>query len=143
MNLFLLSAGRGSRLMPLTENYPKPLIDLGDGTCLLQRQIEGAIAGGKFNSITVCAGYLVEKVEAFCEAYRDQIEINVTFNPFYRTTNNIISLWCAEHILKADDFVISNGDNLYSRTVWDNVWAQGEGLSLCVGYKDAYDEDDM
>ena len=38
----ILAAGKGTRMWPLTENTPKPLLQLG-GTSIIQRQIEALV----------------------------------------------------------------------------------------------------
>ena len=40
MKILILAAGKGERLYPLTKNTPKPLIDLGDGETLLEKQLK-------------------------------------------------------------------------------------------------------
>ena len=40
MRMFILAAGTGSRLFPLTKNTPKSLLDLGDGVSLLDNPAE-------------------------------------------------------------------------------------------------------
>jgi len=40
MRIIVLAAGKGERLYPLTKNTPKPLLDLGDGTTILEKQLE-------------------------------------------------------------------------------------------------------
>ena len=39
MKIIILAAGKGERLYPITKNTPKPLIDLGNGETLLERQL--------------------------------------------------------------------------------------------------------
>ena len=39
MRLIILAAGKGERLMPLTRNTPKPLLDLGNGNTLIEEQM--------------------------------------------------------------------------------------------------------
>ena len=53
MKLFILAAGKGTRLWPLTRNTPKSLIDISDGTTLLERQIEAAINSEIFEEIII------------------------------------------------------------------------------------------
>jgi Zn-dependent protease with chaperone function len=43
MHIIILAAGKGERLMPLTRNTPKPLLDLGNGATLLEEQIAGLV----------------------------------------------------------------------------------------------------
>ncbi|HHJ36507.1 MAG TPA: hypothetical protein ENJ87_12145, partial [Gammaproteobacteria bacterium] len=53
MNLFILAAGKGSRLYPLTKDRPKSLIELTDGTTILERQIGVALESGRFSKIYI------------------------------------------------------------------------------------------
>jgi NDP-sugar pyrophosphorylase family protein len=50
----ILAAGQGTRMRPLTEHTPKPLLKIGDRT-LLQRQIN--FIGKRVNSVGVSVGY--------------------------------------------------------------------------------------
>ena len=50
----ILAAGQGTRMRPLTEHTPKPLLKIGDRT-LLQRQI--SFIGKQVNSVGVSVGY--------------------------------------------------------------------------------------
>ena len=45
MKAFILAAGYGKRLLPLTENSPKPLLKVGD-TSLIERNIEHILNSG-------------------------------------------------------------------------------------------------
>ncbi len=117
MNLFILAAGKGERLWPLTKNTPKSLLDLGDGTTLLNRQLSSAINSKIFNEIFLITGYLHEKIEEAIKKYQSSVNINTIYNPFYDITNNLVSLWTARCELSKDDFMITNGDNLYKNHV--------------------------
>jgi L-glutamine-phosphate cytidylyltransferase len=143
MELVILAAGTGSRLWPLTKHVPKSLLDLGDGRCLLERQIESATACQVIDQCTVVVGYRAAQVEDRIRHLKERIAIGTIFNPVYRTTNNLLSLWFALPRLRERDFVVSNGDNLYKRDVLPLVTSVGEGIWLTIDRKPAYDEDDM
>src|SRR3546814_13659133 len=77
----LLSAGQGSRLLPLTAERPKCLIDFS-GRSLLAWQIE-MLARGGVKRIDVVTGFMTDMVEEHLSAIRDpRVEIAVRFNPF-------------------------------------------------------------
>ena len=40
VKVIVLAAGKGERIMPLTRNTPKPLLDLGYGRTLFEKQLE-------------------------------------------------------------------------------------------------------
>jgi len=144
MNLIILAAGVGSRLFPLTKDKPKSLIDLGDGTTLLQRQIENAIACGIIDNIYIITGYRSKQIEDRVVEYQNRINVEVIFNPFYEISNNLFSLWTAHFIMEDRDFLISNGDNIYKENVYNNIHKLSSNtISITIDYKDKYDEDDM
>ena len=89
-------------------------------------------------------GYLTEQLEAKLESYRDKAEIEVVYNPYYDVSNNLLSLWCAHYLMLEEDFLVSNGDNIYKAHVYDQVLAgDHEAIQLTIDHKDHYDSDDM
>ncbi len=143
MNLIILAAGTGSRLYPLTKNTPKSLLDLGDGVSLLERQIEDAIKSGVIEKIYIVTGYKSAQIEAKVKDYNKDIALETIFNPFYSVSNNIASVWCAHPVLLEKDFIITNGDNLYRKSVLPVFSEKENGIHLTISYKDVYDDDDM
>ena len=144
MKLFILAAGTGTRLLPLTKNTPKSLIDLGDGTTLLERQISNAINSALFSEIVILTGYRTEQIEAKIKEYERDIKISTIFNPFYDTTNNLVSLWLANPQMLEKDFMITNGDNRYKENVYNEVYSDNnEIIQVTINYNDKYDDDDM
>ena len=144
MNLIILAAGVGSRLFPLTKNKPKSLVDLGDGTTLLERQIENAINCDIIDNIYIVTGYRSKQIEDKILDFKDKININIIFNPFYEISNNLFSLWSAHFVMDERDFLISNGDNIYQDSVYDNIHnLSSNTISITIDYKNKYDEDDM
>src|ERR1035438_542556 len=60
MKAVILAGGQGKRLRPLTDQKPKPLIDVG-GKPLMEWQIEWLKSFG-VTSFVILAGYLSEKI---------------------------------------------------------------------------------
>jgi choline kinase len=145
MRLFILAAGTGSRLLPLTKNTPKSLLDLGDGTTLLERQLNNAIDSGIIDDIVILTGYKKEQIEAKILEYKDKIKIRTVYNPFYETSNNLFSLYFAYTLMPNKDFFITNGDNVYKKGIYQTIQngAPEDGIAITIDYKDHYDEDDM
>ena len=67
LDLFLLCAGKGERLRPLTDAVPKPLTTLL-GKTLAERALE-ACAGLPVTSTLVNAHHLAPSVETFAKAH--------------------------------------------------------------------------
>lgn len=142
----LLSAGQGSRLLPLTAERPKCLIDFS-GKSLLGWQIE-MLARGGVKRIDVVTGFMTDMVEDHLRTIADpRVEVNVRFNPFFKVADNLGSCWIAREAMRGD-FLILNGDTLVSEEIVQRVQAgSAEGshwpIAVTVDVKDGYDSDDM
>ena len=144
MNLIILAAGSGKRLYPLTKHKPKSLLDLGDGTTLLDRQLQIAVDSQCITKVYIVVGYLQELIEKAVQPFKEKISIELIYNPYYDVSNALLSLWCAHHVMEQDDFFVSNGDNIYKTNIFDQMFsALDSGIGLAISYKDSYDEDDM
>jgi N-acetyl-alpha-D-muramate 1-phosphate uridylyltransferase len=62
MRAMLLAAGRGQRMRPLTDNLPKPLLEVG-GKTLIEHQLCKLVAAG-FDEIIINHAYLGDKIVA-------------------------------------------------------------------------------
>lgn len=142
-NAILLSAGQGSRLLPLTAERPKCLIDFS-GRSLLGWQVE-MLARGGVRRIDVVTGFMTDMVEAHLADIADpRVEVHVHFNPFYKVADNLGSCWIVRDRMEAGDFLILNGDTLVSEEIVARV-QQGTDwpIAVTVDAKDEYDSDDM
>jgi len=138
----LLSAGQGSRMLPLTAERPKCLIDFS-GRSLLEWQVE-MLARGGVKRIDVVTGFMTDMVDAQLAAIRDpRVEITTRFNPFYKVADNLGSCWIARQAMEGD-FLILNGDTLVSEEIVARVQQESPWpIAVTVDVKDAYDSDDM
>ncbi len=144
MKIIILAAGRGERLMPLTQNTPKPLIDIGNGNTLLEEQVMSLQNSGAVDEIVLVIGYLADQIEAKMRVYHDRgIKISTIYNPFWKVSNNLLSLWMAKNVIASSDVMITNGDNIFTPSVFSGLAEQGEGIWLSVCRKATFDADDM
>lgn len=144
MKLIILSSGKGTRLLPLTANTPKSLIDLGNGKTLLETNINNAAESGVIDELVIVIGYCAEQVEAKIKKYQKEgMKIKTVYNPFYEVSNNLMTLWMAKHEMN-DDFMITNGDNIFNPIVFSELVSKNKnGIFLTTSKRDAYREDDM
>ena len=118
MKAIIVAAGRGSRLVPHTDHYPKCFIPFA-GATLLERQ-RAALGQSGVSEVVVVRGYKGENFDA--------TGLRCFDNPIWAETNMVHSLLCArEAILDGDDWIISYGDILYeSRVVQSLIDVPGE-----------------
>lgn len=103
-----LAAGRGSRLRPLTDDKPKPLVELA-GRSLLDRNIETLERAGVDRQIVV-TGYKAGAIED--RGYE------TVHNDHHAETEMVYSLFCAERAFSTEeDLLISYGDIVYDDSV--------------------------
>ena len=104
-NAIIMAAGLGTRMRPLTNEIPKPLVKVNG-----KRMIETIIQGLRKNGITdisIVTGYLADKFNFLTSKYSGLKLIN---NPYYQQYNNLSSLYVARNELK--NTIILDGDQL-------------------------------
>lgn len=107
----IMAAGFGSRLMPLTQKTPKPLIKV-NGVPMIETIIDGLVSN-EIKEIHIVVGHLKEQFYQFKEeiaAKYCDIKINIIENPYYDKCNNISSLYVAKKYVS--ESVIIDGDQV-------------------------------
>lgn len=141
MRAIILSAGRGSRLLPLTTDLPKCLLPIGL-TTVLSMQLDTLFQAG-VKKATVVTGFNADLVEAELASRETGPEVSTIFNPFYQVADNLASCWMARKAMK-EDFLIINGDTLFSPNIIKTVLdASKNNVAITIDQKEHYDGDDM
>lgn len=142
MKALILSAGQGSRLLPLTADKPKCLLPLA-GKSVLEWQIRHLEACG-VREIVIVVGFRAEAVEAAAASLaRPGLSLRTVFNPFYKVAENVASCWMARHELDGD-FLLLNGDVVFEPAVARTALARATApVSVTVNHPPEYDADDM
>ena len=138
----ILSAGQGSRLLPLTSETPKCLIDLGERSAL-GWQIEALVESG-VNEIVVVTGYREEKVVNYLKSFiRPGLNLRTRYNPFYKLADNLATCWLVRDEFEGTCLLI-NGDTIFSADVSKTLLATPEEpITVTIDKKSEYDDDDM
>jgi choline kinase len=142
MKAVILSAGQGSRLLPLTADRPKCLLPIGAKT-LLEWQIDILTRCG-VDDVAVVVGFRAGLVDSvLAKLARPGLSIRSVFNPFFNVADNLGSCWMARHQM-AGDFLLVNGDTLFETAVPKRLLGSTPGaITVTIDRKDAYDADDM
>ena len=137
MNALIVAAGTATRLRPLTENLPKPLIDFW-GQTLLGRSVSLLKRAG-ITSVTVVVGYLQESIRSHLGD-----EVTYIHNPFFANTNNLASCWFGLSSMPVEPVLYLHGDLVYHPNLLGRMLDQipNEGMKLLVDF-DSVDEEAM
>ncbi len=115
MQVIILAAGLGRRMMPLTRDCHKTLIPVG-GRAILGRIIDVLLACG-LRRIAIVTGYRHEDLEAYLAENYTGLELSFIHNDRYASTNNIFSLALAFEQLPDDDILLIESDLLFEAAV--------------------------
>lgn len=144
MKALILGAGQGKRLLPLTENTPKALVNIG-GKSLFEWQLDALVECG-VSDIVFIAGFRIAAVHQEAEKLADKyshINLRVINNPFHAIADNLATCWTARSEM-TEEFLLLNSDTLFSAPVLQKLLASDMAdVTLAVDYKDRYDSDDM
>jgi len=141
MKAVILSAGQGTRLLPLTADNPKCLLKI-EGQTIIEWQI-GELAKCGIDRVAVVAGYLAERVEQLLADRYENSRVKVLFNPTYSWADNLFSCWVARHEM-GQEFVLLNGDTLFEAGVLHRLLdSPVHSVTVATHNKSHYDPDDM
>ncbi len=135
----ILSAGQGSRLLPLTATRPKCLIEVG-GRTILDHQLD-ALFAADVDEVTVVTGYRSEMIDAHIAARGSKV--STLLNPQWETSSSIYSVWMARAMMSGN-FVLMNGDTVYAPEIIAHAITRAfNGVNLLVDSLQQVNLDDM
>jgi L-glutamine-phosphate cytidylyltransferase len=143
MKAIILSAGQGRRLLPWTAEMPKCLLSVDGERTVLELQLR-ALAQCGIQDVTILVGFGADKVERFLRMRSvPGLDIQTRYNPFFATTNNLITCWAAMAEM-TEDFLLLNGDSLFEPEALRRLLSAPKApVTLTINRKADYDDDDM
>ncbi len=131
----ILAAGMGERLMPLTKDMPKTLIEINNRT-LIENIVIKCLKNG-IKEYMVLVGHFKEKVALECEdiALKYDVTFTMVENDKYFQTNTGISTLLAVEKLKNKDFIIINGDNVFDEKIIEKLLESDNTAMVIDNYK--------
>ena len=112
MKAIILAAGKGSRLKPLTNTTPKPLLPIL-GKPILAYIIESL--PDEIDDVYIVGQYLIEQLETFCATHRTSKKIQVIQQTDSYTGTMAALLSVQPFINTNERFLVLNGDDLHAK----------------------------
>jgi len=146
MKVFILAAGQGKRLLPMTADRPKSLLDIG-GQTMIGWQVQELMKANVVDEIVVVTGFQAESADAEVnrlQALYPDCRFKALFNPEFATADNLVSCWSVRNEMDRD-FVLINGDTLFEAAIFQRLIdsAAPSPVTVTIDHKAHYDEDDM
>lgn len=109
MQCVILAAGKGTRLRPLTENTPKPLVKVA-GRPLLDHIVEALPSS--VDELILVTGYLEEQIKAHCGS--EYMGRKVTYITQEVQNGTAMALWLCKDLLKGR-FLFMFADDIHGK----------------------------
>lgn len=123
----IMAAGKGTRLLPVTNKVPKPLVKV-NGISMIETVIN-SLKKNNINEIYIVVGYKKEQFSYLKDKYEN---IKLIENPYYDSCNNISSLYVAREYIK-NTFII-DGDQVIKNPDILNPQFQKSGYCASWAY---------
>lgn len=120
---FILAAGLGTRMRPLTDNIPKPLVEVS-GRSLLNRTLDHLSQSG-VREVVINTHHLAHKVEEHVLS-RNDMKIILSYEPDLLDTGGGIKKML-QHF-GSDPFFVLSGDGLWADVPGENALKKLAGL---------------
>ena len=106
MKVVILAGGQGSRLKPITDYIPKPLIPINN-TPILEWQIRYLKKFG-INDIIICTGYKTDQIENFLNKKKFGVKVRFSIEKAPLGTGGALKKIAP--LIKEKSFLVFNGD---------------------------------
>jgi choline kinase len=119
----IIGAGRGQRLMPLTDDSPKCYAEI-NGVRIIDRALRSLRAAG-IGEIVFIGGYRIDRIRA------DYPDLIYRENREWQSNNILASLFCADDAM-AGGFICSYADILYRHGLVERLLSSPVDIALGV-----------
>ena len=111
-------------------------------TTVLGMQLD-TLAKAGIKKATIVTGFNEHLVKEELQKRSFGPKVKTRFNPFFQVADNLASCWMVRKSM-SKDFLIINGDTLFSAALLDKVLAApAADITVTIDKKDQYDGDDM
>ena len=110
MKGLILSAGMGTRLLPLTQTRPKCLVNVA-GRPMMEYQLDSLARAG-VDACVIVVGHMADAVRGYFGSSYRGVRLSYVENTTYASTNNLFSLWLARGEFD-DDILLLESDLVF------------------------------
>lgn len=123
MKAILMAAGYGGRISQFT-NEPKSLLKINNET-IIRHTVKMLLKNNI--SVTIIVGFKHKKIE---EELSD-LPVKFYYNPFFKVTNSIASLWIAREELETEeDVILGNADVYWGQDILDIILSGNKNVEM-------------
>lgn len=129
----ILAAGRGRRLLPLTVDIQKCLLEVG-GFPILYHQLN-ALEKNDIRDVVLVVGFEAEKIREYVRLRFPELHVVFVYNPHFRETDTLYSLALAVEGVNFEGTVFQmNGDVIFEPGIVASLKNTSEDISY-IGTK--------
>jgi choline kinase len=126
----ILAAGIGSRLRPLTDDYPNSLLSVG-GSLIIERMIHNCLNCG-ISQFVLVLGHQSDKIKQLVSKVFRGIRVTYVINERYHDTNTAYSLMLASSAVGSAEFVKFNADLVFDANILRQLVGSDLPNVLCI-----------
>lgn len=133
MKALILNSGMGTRMGSFTESQPKCMTAVDAHDTILSRQLR-QLAAHDIVDVVITTGAFADKLEEYCKSLLLPLNISFVYNPKYKDTNYIYSVFLAAEFLRNDDLLLMHGDLVFESRVMSGMLAEDYScIAACTG----------
>lgn len=134
MRALITAAGMGTRFGELVKDNNKCLLKIKKNS-LLEISLRN-LNGFGITDIVIVTGHSFDKVEKKLSGRADFV-----YNPFYKISGILPSIWLARHLIDSHDFIFVTGDSVYHPYILKKCIGTNGDIVICVKKKKCEAED--
>lgn len=113
MKALILAGGPGKRMMPLTKDIPKCLVEV-NGKPIIEYQLNALTENG-IKDIVIVIGYKGEEIRKFINNHTKFRDLNIKYveNKDYKNTSSAYGFWLARDEIRHETYLHFNSDVIF------------------------------
>lgn len=140
MKALILAAGRGSRLLPMTDSRPKCLLSITADTTIFDIQMQALKRCGVYE-VVIVTGHVASTLEEHARTQHPDMQFTFLHNDRYLETGPAYSFWYARDVLN-EPILYLNSDVLFDEQVLQKILSCPAASATAIT-KSVWDEEEV